>query len=56
MSEAPTPAPKKKMSFFKKLILGLILALIVLFILDRLGIPIGTISDDTQIIDPYQGN
>lgn len=54
MTEAPAPK-KKQLSVFKKILLGLVLAIIVLFILDKMGIPIGKISDETEIIDPYQG-
>ncbi|GAB5554354.1 MAG: hypothetical protein Sapg2KO_39450 [Saprospiraceae bacterium] len=54
MTDKPAPK-KKKLSFFKKIILGILLAIILLFVLDQLGIPIGKISEDTEIIDPYQG-
>lgn len=51
-----TTVKKKKNAFLKKLIFALFILLLVIFIMNKLGISIGTISDETEIIDPYQGN
>ena len=48
--------PKKRLlKTYEKIFLGIALLIIVYFVLTKLGISIGTVTDDTQMIDPYNG-
>jgi hypothetical protein len=47
---------KKRSPFLKKMIFAILVLLVIAFIMNKLGISLGTISDETEIIDPYKGN
>ena len=48
--------PKKRLlKFWEKILLGIALLIILYFVVTKMGIQIGSITDDTQMIDPYDG-
>lgn len=46
---------KRLLSFWEKLLLILAALIILYFLLGRMGISFTNISEETEIVDPYQG-
>lgn len=46
---------KRLLSVWEKVLLILAALIIVYFLLGRMGIQLTTVSEETEIIDPYQG-
>ena len=45
---------KRLLTRFEKILLAIAIIIVLYFIIAKLGINIGTVTDDTQIIDPYK--
>lgn len=46
---------KRLLTWVEKILLILALLVVLYFLLDRAGVKIGKVTDDTEIIDPYRG-
>jgi hypothetical protein len=46
---------KRLLTRVEKILLVLALLVILYFLLDRAGVKIGKVYDETEIVDPYQG-
>lgn len=50
-----TEGKKRLLSLWEKVLLVLAALIILYFLLDRMGVNLTTVTEDTEIIDPYQG-
>ncbi|HKK76052.1 MAG TPA: hypothetical protein VJ953_13320 [Saprospiraceae bacterium] len=46
---------KRLLSLWEKVLLVLAALIILYFLLDRMGVNLTKVTEDTEIIDPYQG-
>lgn len=46
---------KRLLTRLEKILLILALLVILYFLLDRAGVRIGKVTDETEIVDPYRG-